>query len=68
LRKEVLELILNASGPMGAYDLLARIKSQTDRPAALKMSSRTSLRKGVRRAPVAEHKLSASAKRLATLW
>ena len=26
LRKEVLELILNASGPMGAYDLLARIK------------------------------------------
>lgn len=34
LRKEVLELILNASGPMGAYDLLARIKSQTDRPAA----------------------------------
>ncbi|MFW1965345.1 Fur family transcriptional regulator, partial [Acinetobacter baumannii] len=34
LRKEVLELILNASGPMGAYDLLSRIKSQTDRPAA----------------------------------
>lgn len=26
LRKEVLELILNASGPMGAYDLLAKIK------------------------------------------
>ena len=26
LRKEVLELILNASGPMGAYDLLAQMK------------------------------------------
>ena len=34
LRKEVLELILNASGPMGAYDLLAKIKSNADRPAA----------------------------------
>lgn len=34
LRKEVLELILNASGPMGAYDLLAKIKSTSDRPAA----------------------------------
>ena len=34
LRKEVLELILNAKGPMGAYDLLAKIKGQSDRPAA----------------------------------
>ena len=34
LRKEVLELILNASGPMGAYDLLAKIKNNSDRPAA----------------------------------
>ncbi|WP_273778138.1 MULTISPECIES: transcriptional repressor [unclassified Acinetobacter] len=34
LRKEVLELILKASGPMGAYDLLAQIKSSSDRPAA----------------------------------
>ncbi|SPL71168.1 transcriptional repressor [Acinetobacter stercoris] len=34
LRKEVLELILNASSPMGAYDLLAKIKSASDRPAA----------------------------------
>ena len=34
LRKEVLELILNASGPMGAYDLLAKIKNDSDRPAA----------------------------------
>ena len=34
LRKEVLELILNASAPMGAYDLLAKIKGQADRPAA----------------------------------
>ena len=34
LRKEVLALILNASGPMGAYDLLAKIKSGSDRPAA----------------------------------
>ena len=34
LRKEVLELILNATAPMGAYDLLAKIKSESDRPAA----------------------------------
>ena len=34
LRKEVLELILNASGPIGAYDLLARLKSNSERPAA----------------------------------
>ncbi|WP_168406750.1 transcriptional repressor [Acinetobacter indicus] len=34
LRREVLELILNASRPMGAYDLLAKIKSESDRPAA----------------------------------
>lgn len=34
LRKEVLELILTASRPMGAYDLLAKIKSESDRPAA----------------------------------
>ncbi|ANF82827.1 Fur family transcriptional regulator [Acinetobacter sp. NCu2D-2] len=34
LRKEVLELILNATGPMGAYDLLAKIKNNSDRPAA----------------------------------
>lgn len=34
LRKEVLTLILEASGPMGAYDLLAKIKSSSDRPAA----------------------------------
>ena len=34
LRKEVLELILTAHGPMGAYDLLAKIKSESDRPAA----------------------------------
>lgn len=34
LRKEVLELILTAAGPMGAYDLLAKIKSDSDRPAA----------------------------------
>lgn len=34
LRKEVLALILNANGPTGAYDLLANIKSQNDRPAA----------------------------------
>ncbi|WOE30728.1 MULTISPECIES: transcriptional repressor [unclassified Acinetobacter] len=34
LRKEVLALILKASGPMGAYDLLAKIKSNDDRPAA----------------------------------
>lgn len=34
LRKEVLELILTASTPMGAYDLLAKMKSRSDRPAA----------------------------------
>ena len=34
LRKEVLELILNASGPVGAYDLLAKLKGTSDRPAA----------------------------------
>ncbi|NHB59330.1 Fur family transcriptional regulator [Acinetobacter sp. 194] len=34
LRKEVLELILNASGPVGAYDLLAKLKGNLDRPAA----------------------------------
>lgn len=34
LRKEVLELILTATGPVGAYDLLAKIKSESDRPAA----------------------------------
>lgn len=34
LRKEVLELILKASGPMGAYDLLAQMKNTSDRPAA----------------------------------
>ena len=33
LRKEVLELILNASAPMGAY-LYWQNKGQTDRPAA----------------------------------
>lgn len=34
LRKEVLELILSASGPMGAYDLLAKLKGNAERPAA----------------------------------
>lgn len=34
LRKEVLELILTAHAPMGAYDLLAKMKSHSDRPAA----------------------------------
>ncbi|TCM62787.1 Fur family zinc uptake transcriptional regulator [Acinetobacter calcoaceticus] len=34
LRKEVLELILNAAGPVGAYDLLAKLKSASERPAA----------------------------------
>lgn len=34
LRKEVLQLILNASGPVGAYDLLAKLKSASERPAA----------------------------------
>ncbi|AOA57095.1 transcriptional repressor [Acinetobacter larvae] len=34
LRKEVLELILNANAPIGAYDLLAKLKSASERPAA----------------------------------
>jgi len=34
LRKEILELILNATGPVGAYDLLAKLKSASERPAA----------------------------------
>ena len=34
LRKEVLSLILNASGPIGAYDILAKIKNTSDKPAA----------------------------------
>jgi Fur family zinc uptake transcriptional regulator len=34
LRKEVLSLILSANAPVGAYDLLAKIKSKTERPAA----------------------------------
>ncbi|MDO4222636.1 MAG: transcriptional repressor [Acinetobacter sp.] len=34
LRKEVLQLILTANKPMGAYDLLANIKNRSDRPAA----------------------------------
>ena len=34
LRKEVLALILNASGPIGAYDILAQIKNTSDKPAA----------------------------------
>ncbi|GAB3048653.1 transcriptional repressor [Acinetobacter apis] len=34
LRKEVLSLILQASGPIGAYDILAQIKNTSDKPAA----------------------------------
>lgn len=34
LRKEVLGLILNATAPMGAYDLLAKLKGHSERPAA----------------------------------
>lgn len=34
LRKQVLELILNAQGPMGAYELLAQLKGSNSRPAA----------------------------------
>lgn len=34
LRKEVLQLILVASGPVGAYDLLAKLKGNAERPAA----------------------------------
>ena len=34
LRKEVLSLILSAHAPMGAYDLLAKLKGKSERPAA----------------------------------
>lgn len=34
LRKEVLSLILTAKGPIGAYDLLAKLKGRSERPAA----------------------------------
>ncbi|ESK36958.1 hypothetical protein P256_02403 [Acinetobacter nectaris CIP 110549] len=34
LRKEVLHLILKATGPIGAYDILAQIKNTSDKPAA----------------------------------
>lgn len=34
LRKEVLSLILAANTPIGAYDLLAKLKGKSDRPAA----------------------------------
>lgn len=34
LRKEVLALILNANAPIGAYDLLAKLKGKSERPAA----------------------------------
>ncbi|KAA8732129.1 Fur family transcriptional regulator [Acinetobacter qingfengensis] len=34
LRKEVLSLILAANAPIGAYDLLAKLKSKSERPAA----------------------------------
>ncbi len=34
LRKEVLSLILSANGPVGAYDLLAKLKGDSERPAA----------------------------------
>lgn len=34
LRKEVLVLILNANAPIGAYDLLAKLKGKSERPAA----------------------------------
>lgn len=34
LRKEVLSLILQSSGPIGAYDILAQIKNTSDKPAA----------------------------------
>ena len=34
LRKDVLAFILNASGPIGAYDILAQIKNTSDKPAA----------------------------------
>ena len=34
LRREVLGLILNANAPVGAYDLLAKMKRDNERPAA----------------------------------
>lgn len=34
LRKEVLGLILAANAPIGAYDLLAKLKGKSERPAA----------------------------------
>jgi Fur family zinc uptake transcriptional regulator len=34
LRKHVLQLILDANGPVGAYDLLAQLKGSNSRPAA----------------------------------
>ena len=34
LRKEVLSLILSAKAPIGAYDLLAKLKNSNERPAA----------------------------------
>lgn len=34
LRKEVLSLILGANAPIGAYDLLAKLKGKSERPAA----------------------------------
>lgn len=34
LRREVLSLILSAQAPLGAYDLLARMKRDNERPAA----------------------------------
>ncbi|MBF7683446.1 transcriptional repressor [Acinetobacter sp. B5B] len=34
LRKEVLSLILQSHGPIGAYDILAQIKNTSDKPAA----------------------------------
>lgn len=34
LRREVLSLILSANAPVGAYDLLARMKRDSERPAA----------------------------------
>lgn len=34
LRKDVLAFILDATRPMGAYDILAKIKNTSDKPAA----------------------------------
>lgn len=34
LRREVLQLILSANAPIGAYDLLAKMKRSNERPAA----------------------------------